>query len=210
MPPIMKKALENKVQKPTESIRPEAAPTGASYASLGFQPVKSKHTSRTAGMRSKCSIVFAKDGKRIEVESEVLDHIGVEDFLQFSVNDQGIAFGKNLPDGDESFPVKERDSKKGKVYSTPLISELIEIFNLDFSNKTTISFQEVVYLDNHGLAVAFVPIQRLSQPETKSEQHEAQPEESNDTSTFAEEADAEEQLEVTEHQQLDQDQDLDE
>ncbi|NQX63759.1 hypothetical protein [Paenibacillus qinlingensis] len=159
-------------------------------------------------MRSKVSIVFAKDGKRIEIEVEVLDHIGVEDLVQFSLNDQGIAFGKKLPDGEESFPVKDRDAKKGKVYSAPLISELIEAFNLDFSNKTTISFQEVLYLDNDGTPVAFVLIKHLSQPRAEAEQHEVQPEEEIcDTSAFPEEAEV--QVDVTEHLQLDQAQDRD-
>lgn len=75
------------------------------------------------------------------------------------MNDEGIAIGGELPDNDTYFTLR-KIGRKGVVYSTELVDEITALFELDFSERSSISFYDVSYLSVEDTEVAFVPLKK--------------------------------------------------
>ncbi|WP_195617296.1 MULTISPECIES: hypothetical protein [Clostridium] len=103
------------------------------------------------------SVVNAKTGKRVAVSKSILDYVGVVDKIQFAFSDNEIAVGKDLPNNDNYFTIKISKSK-GNVYSTGLVSEITELYDLDFKDKTSITFDDIQYQNIQGVNIAIIKI----------------------------------------------------
>lgn len=122
----------------------------------GFIPSNSKgvvNNSRGGGM----SVVNAKTGKRITISKLILDHIKVQDRIQFAFSDNEIAVGRELPDNENYFNIKISKSK-GNVYCAGLVLEITELYDLDFNEKTSITFDNVQYQNIQGDNVVIIKV----------------------------------------------------
>jgi len=77
--------------------------------------------------------------------------------LSMSFSDNSIAVAERLPNNDSSLKVK-RSGNKGVIYSTGLVSEIADKYELDFSNRRSITFTEVKYVKSNGYTVAIIKI----------------------------------------------------
>ena len=68
-----------------------------------------------------------------------------------------LAIGPKLPDNENHFTVEDYKGK-GVIYSADLVKEISEKFKLDFSNRTTITFEEVEYIEFEDTTVAIITI----------------------------------------------------
>jgi hypothetical protein len=118
-------------------------------------PVKTKVVNRMIGEPGVITIINSKkNGKRIIFAGAAIDKLGNPSKLQVVFWQNGIVVGEVLPKADQFFPVKE-SGNKGIVYSGGLVQEITSKFNLDFSERVSITFPKVAYKDMDGHTLAF-------------------------------------------------------
>ena len=95
-----------------------------------------------------------KSGKRIVFSNNVMEELGNPPKILISCSDNAIAVGERLPDNQNFLSIKYSKTK-GTIYSTGIVNELTEMYQLDFRNKTSITFSEVKYTtyENHKVAI---------------------------------------------------------
>lgn len=117
----------------------------------------SKSKTRVSGEAGVISIVKAKTGNRITCSKELLEELNDLEKIQVAFTKDSIIIGEKLPNNESSFNIKKSGSK-GTTYSTQLVNQVSEMFELDFSDKTSITFNEVEYLVNEQYPVAVIKI----------------------------------------------------
>lgn len=123
-----------------------------------FASVKSKsNTVRSLGSGVLSVINTAKNGKRLKFAEGLHEKLGAPDTFQIKFSDHEIAVGEVLPDKNNDFSLRN-DGKSKVIYSSSLVDEITEKFDLDFSDRTSITFQEVEYVMIDGHKVAIVTI----------------------------------------------------
>ena len=119
--------------------------------------VSSRSITRTIGKAGAISIVNAKTGNRITIAKECYSAIGNPPKVQFALSDNNLIVGEKVLDNNNDFNVKE-NSGKAIIYSSALVKEITENFNLDFSNKTSLTFSDVQYSNTDGVEIMIVTI----------------------------------------------------
>ncbi|MGN7454457.1 hypothetical protein ACTHPH_06555 [Paenibacillus pasadenensis] len=132
---------------------------------LVLRPSTSVHKSREALPASMLTIINTKRcGKRVAVAEEVKKKLGDPVSIQIAFDDEGILLGENLGlKGDCRFTLRA-SGKKAVIYSSQLAEEITSLFGLDFSNKTSISFQGVTYLEYSGRPAAYIDMTQQASP----------------------------------------------
>ena len=92
------------------------------------------------GHTSYCTIVYSKNGSRLVFAKKIVDMLGLTDSVKIAHNREGLWIGKDLPDIEESFGLKDLKPGKKAVYSIALVKEVIERFDIDFKGKVSCSF----------------------------------------------------------------------
>lgn len=119
--------------------------------------VVSKNIVRSIGRAGAISIINAKTGNRVTIAKECYFTIGNPAKLQFALTDNNLIVGEKVLEDNNDFNVKV---SKGKaiIYSSALVKEITENFNLDFSNKTSLTFSDVQYSTTDGVEIMIVKI----------------------------------------------------
>ena len=125
-----------------------------------LKATKSKAVEKVSGEEGVCTIVNCKKNgnKRISLVSKLLDTIGNPDVIQVGIMPNGIAIAEELPIDANKFPIRKLGAKK-VIYAGALVEEITEEFKLDYSNRTSITFQKVDYDNVNGYKVALITIQ---------------------------------------------------
>lgn len=117
----------------------------------------SKSISRASGEAGVMSIVKARTGNRQTLSKQLLEELNNPQSVQEAFTEDCIIIGERLPKNSSLFNIK-RSGNKGIIYSTQLVKEIAELFDLDFSDRTSITFNEVEYVLNEEYPVAIVKI----------------------------------------------------
>lgn len=120
-------------------------------------PCSAKNIIRATSNKGGFSVVKAQTGNRATIAKQGYEHLGKPCTLQFAFSDTSIIIGANLPNNDNDFNVKDSNGK-AIVYSTPLVTEIAEEFELDFSNRTSMTFSDIQYTTSEGSPVIIVKI----------------------------------------------------
>ena len=90
-------------------------------------------------------------GKRILINSDVIKELGSPNHIQIGITSSGVILG--IIEGAHTFELKEIYQKK-VIYSAGLVDKLTKKYKLNFSGKTSHSYQSVSYrtVDSHKLA----------------------------------------------------------
>lgn len=123
-----------------------------------FKPSESKVRSKSIGEAGAMSIVNAKTGKRIIVSREVMEKLNNPERVVMSFAVNKIAIGEQLPNNDNYIKIKALKSK-GVIYSAEIVKEITDIYELDFSNKTSITFLDVEYVKYEENVVAIITVE---------------------------------------------------
>lgn len=103
-----------------------------------------------------------RNGMRIAISPMVMTQLGSPETIQVAMGEDGIALAAYLPDNQTSFEVKKMGNK-AVIYCAPLVREVTEIFDLDFSDRTSISFSEISYMQTvEGHRIAFFQLRERS------------------------------------------------
>lgn len=124
---------------------------------VGFQNSEAKNKTRVGSNPGILSIVSSKDGKRLSFSNEVMEELENPVKIQIAMDDENLAISENLPDNENYFNVK-LTGKKSIVYAADLVNEIIEHFDLDFSDVVCMTFHEVVYIENEESKIAVIKI----------------------------------------------------
>jgi hypothetical protein len=89
-----------------------------------------------------CTVVNSKkNGKRVTFARDIMDCLGNPETVEVCFTEDGIAVGKKLPENGVEFNVK-KIGNKGGIYSSQIVQEITEVFDLDFENRVSITFTE--------------------------------------------------------------------
>ncbi|MFR1316862.1 MAG: hypothetical protein ACLSBN_14415 [Clostridium perfringens] len=149
------KEIQNKeiVEETIEKI--EEVTQEQQYNLENFKASKSKQKSVIRSNQGVVTIINTeKNGKRIVFPKDVMEELGNPPKILISCSDNAIAVGERLPDNQNFLSIKYSKTK-GTIYSAGTVNELTEMYQLDFSNKTSITFLEVKYTtyENHKVAI---------------------------------------------------------
>lgn len=116
---------------------------------------ESKSVSRASSATGVVSVVNAKSGKRITLSKKLLEKLNNPKSIKIAFTEYGIIIAEELPDNKSLFNIKVSNGR-GIIYSAQLVVEITELFDLEFNNKTSITFSEVEYALNDDYVVAIV------------------------------------------------------
>lgn len=120
-------------------------------------PCSAKNITRATSNNGGFSVVKAQTGNRVTIAKQGYEHLGKPNTLQFAFTDTSVIIGANLPNNDNDFNVKDSNGK-AIVYSTPLVTEIAKAFELDFSNRTSMTFGDIQYTNSEDSPVIIVKI----------------------------------------------------
>jgi hypothetical protein len=97
------------------------------------------------------------NGKRLTLSKALAAALGLEDAMEIlPSHDENFLFvGKKLP-VDKAFPGKLSGADKKICYSAELVERVTTAFNLDFSDKTSMSVNTIEFTEIDGNPVAVV------------------------------------------------------
>ncbi|MDM0506264.1 hypothetical protein QTH15_10850 [Clostridium perfringens] len=146
---IVEETIEETIEKIEEVIQEQQ------YNLENFKASKSKQKSVIRSNQGVVTIINTeKNGKRIVFPKDVMEELGNPPKILISCSDNAIAVGERLPDNQNFLSIKYSKTK-GTIYSAGTVNELTEMYQLDFRNKTSITFSEVKYTtyENHKVAI---------------------------------------------------------
>lgn len=120
---------------------------------VSLTPV-SKERSKS-GVRGGLSIVNAKTGQRISLCGDMWDHLGNTHELQFKVGKDQLLVSSIIDDTDKVWNLTPT-AKKAILYKSDLVNSLTQSYNLDFSNKSSLSFNKYKKTYHQGKPVVLV------------------------------------------------------
>jgi hypothetical protein len=116
---------------------------------------KAVHTRRASSVSGPMSLInSANSGKRASIQDTVIEKIGDPERVKVILLPKLLILTEAL--GDEEGFVLKKSGRKRVIYSTSLVLELTEAFELDYSNRVSITFTKVEYSDYEGRPVAVI------------------------------------------------------
>ena len=120
-------------------------------------PFSAKNTARSLATKGVFTLVKAKTGNRAVINKEASGYLQNPSTLQFSYNEDSLIIGTKLPNNNNNFNVKAYKNRS-IIYSVPLVREIAERFKLDFSNRTSMTFDEAEYTSYESSPVLIIKI----------------------------------------------------
>lgn len=145
--------FDNREEK--EVIVDNTQETNKTYNLEMFQPALSKTTSRSNSRAGIMSVVNSNCGKRITLSKELMERLNNPSKIAMSFSEEYIAVGATLPNNNNQLNVK-KEEKKCFIYSAGIVSEITNKYGLDFSNRTSITFSEVDYIEADENTIAII------------------------------------------------------
>ena len=123
-----------------------------------FKAVKSRENSKHKRViNGAISLINTKSGKRLIMAKVLIRKLNNPNKIVIGLSKNKLAIGEKLPANENYFTVKDYKGK-GVIYSADLVKEISEKFKLDFSDRTTITFEEVEYIEFEDTTVAIITI----------------------------------------------------
>lgn len=121
-------------------------------------PSKSSSITRTSTGEGVISIINSqKNGKRLALSDQLLSKLNYPSTIQVSFTESELVIGESIPKCTNSYNINT-SGKKGLVYATALVLEICDTFNLDFSNRTSMTFDQVIYQKIGEISIARITI----------------------------------------------------
>lgn len=149
-------ALEATITENTEEIA-TIDEANVTEIIMNAVPCSAKNIIRATSNKGGFSVIKAQTGNRVTIAKQGYEHLGKPNTLQFAFTDTSVIIGANLPNNSNDFNVKDSNGK-AIVYSTPLVTEIAEAFELDFTNRTSMTFGDIQYTNSEGSPVIIVKI----------------------------------------------------
>ena len=125
--------------------------------------------STTASGPLSFGVVNNVNGKRLTLSKALSAALGLEDVMEIlpSYEESILFVGKKLP-AAKVFEGKLSGAEKKICYSSELVERVTTAFNLDFSNRTSMSVSTIEFTEIEGAPVAVVHFPRVGEDATPS------------------------------------------
>lgn len=125
---------------------------------LLYRPAQSEQKSKCCGTAGVISLINSKkNGKRLSLSSALLEYLNNPETVQIGLGDDSIVIGEVLESCDLNYTVRRQDSK-GMIYAGGLVEEITSTYGLDFSDRVSITFHEVEYMEMEAYPIAVIKI----------------------------------------------------
>ena len=114
-------------------------------------------TSKRGGRAEKSvSLVLCDNGKRLTMSASLFEALGQPEKVKCAViaDRRYLIIAHDIKSVDTTYNVSNKG--KGIIYNSELVRTIADTFSLDFSNKTSMSFNNVKIENIDGVATAFV------------------------------------------------------
>lgn len=101
------------------------------------------------------SIVNSSNGKRVTLNAAILSKLEHHDSVQFAYTDDYIAIANYLGESNTDYSLS-KNGKGGVIYNTALVNEIVNRFDLDYSNRTSITFPVMDVQESENGKVVFI------------------------------------------------------
>lgn len=110
---------------------------------------KSKNSSKTIGKAGALSIVNASCGHRVTLSSGTYKQLGHPKKVQVLFKEEELVIGCKLNKKNEKYTVRSNGKKaiKGHIYNKHLVNEITDEYELDFTDRTSITFEDAEYYE---------------------------------------------------------------
>lgn len=127
------------------------------YNLENFIASTSKTISKTSTEAGVMSVINSKNSRRITLDKDLMSELSNPEMISISFSDDSIAIAEKLPNNDNLLKVR-KSGGKGVIYSVGLVSEITNKYMLDFSNRTSITFSDVEYIQLNGFTIAIIKV----------------------------------------------------
>lgn len=119
-----------------------------------FIPSTCTDTTRTVGAGG-MSVINSSNGKRVTLNAAILNELSHQDSIQFAYTDDFVAISNYLGASNTNYSLS-KNGKSGVIYNTALVNEIVNRFNLDYSNRTSITFPVMDVQENENGKVLYI------------------------------------------------------
>lgn len=104
------------------------------------------------------SIVLCDNGKRLTMSASLFEALGQPEMVKCAVDteDRILIVASDIKSVDMTYNVSNKG--KGIIYNSELVRFIAETFFLDFSNRTSMSFNNVKLKEVDGVMTALIKI----------------------------------------------------
>lgn len=125
-----------------------------------FQALMSAKLSKPVSSSSRYSMGIVNtrsNGKRLTFSKSIADELGITDtaFAMPAEGERKLVVGQTLPFPEAVKLTLKGDTKK-ICYHSQMVALLTDMFNIDFSTKTSRSFDNVTFDTHDGVKVAII------------------------------------------------------
>ena len=121
-----------------------------------IEPSEAEQTQRTGFEAGVWTLINSKrNGKRSVHSADLIESLGNPESLQFSYIPGKVLIGENLKGVDRRFKLKKY-GKKFVIYAASLVEEITKKLDLDYSDRVSITFTDVEYIENNGTVIAVI------------------------------------------------------
>lgn len=99
------------------------------------------------------SIVNCNNGKRVTLSAKLFAELGSPETVQVAVDGKKLYIGEFLDKADD---FKVSNKTRGYIYNASLVETLTEKMNIDFSNRTSVSFSDIKVTNLEGYPCAVI------------------------------------------------------
>lgn len=103
-----------------------------------FTPSQCKNKNRVTGTGG-ISIVDSSNGKRVRFNASMLSNFSSQTTIQVAYSENLLAIASNLGNSHTNYKLS-KSGKNGVIYNAALVKEIVEKFELDFTNRTSRTF----------------------------------------------------------------------
>ncbi|WP_117161418.1 hypothetical protein [Paraliobacillus sp. X-1268] len=101
------------------------------------------------------NVVYSKNGKRLSLNAAILTQLSNQSTVQIAYSENHIAIANYIGDKNTNYTLKQQ-GKNGAIYNAALVKEIIERYQLDFSNRTSLTFPVFEVQDKDDEMIVYI------------------------------------------------------
>lgn len=154
----------NHPKEPEETISGDPVATGSAsipfpQSSLILEGIRPSVTApvKRFGEAGVMSVVNSKNGTRVSWAKQLYQELGQPESIQIGFQKGELIVGATLGEGFTDYPLTQQGAKQ-IIYNKQLVHQITDAFELDFEDRSSITFYEASYEMLNGQVIARIRI----------------------------------------------------
>ncbi|WP_411169263.1 hypothetical protein ACH36K_01450 [Clostridium sp. MB05] len=155
---LMEETEEEKCEPVAQEV--EMVEVGERFSEINMEDFKASESvviNKKITGKGCLTVINSTCGRRVVIAKDVMNKLKHPTQIAMSFSNDSIAIGEKLPNNNNLLTVKDYRGKT-IIYSASLVNEITNNYNLDFSDKTSITFSEVKYIEKNGYPIALIRV----------------------------------------------------